>query len=110
VIVAVYSSKPNNYLSVADNKGQERAEDAKGPQNNHTLIADDHPVDITKLFPEQFFHPIYHNKSNPIFPESSFNIVEGEDDLYPPYMPPVCNGRPKPIPITMRNAINILNR
>ena len=96
MIVAVYFLKPNNYLSVADKKSQEREEEAKG----HHLAA------TMKLFPEPSFPEIDYDLSIPIFPESSLKKVEVEHYLYPPYMPFGCDG-PR---ITMSNAIDILNR
>ena len=93
-------------MSVADNKSQEREEDAKGPRNNHNPIADDHLAATMKLFPEPSFPEIDYDSSNSIFPESSLKKVEVEHYLYPPYMPIGCDG-PR---ITMLNAIDILNR
>jgi hypothetical protein len=77
VIIAVYSLKPNNYSSVADKKGQERAEDAEGPPNNHTPI-EDHLAATVKLFPKPDYDLFIL-----IFPESSSKKVVGEHYSYP---------------------------
>ena len=101
VIIAVYSLKLNHYLSVADKNGQERAENAEVPQNNHTPVADNHLAATVELFLKPDYDLLI-----PIIPESSSKKVVVEHYLYPPYMPFGCDG-PR---ITMFNAIDILNR